>query len=272
MSTKGIYSALSGAMAQTMKMDTIANNIANVNTTGFKRDSKVFSEYLTHQEKEPEVIAVPRDVASIESFYNQQGVEGSYVDVKGTHTDFSQGSLKPTGNKLDVGLDGRGFFEIGTPMGVRFSRAGNFTLDGEGRLVTKDGHFVLKAGEEGAPPESRYIQFTGQGEVNIADNGDVYEGENLLGKISVVQTPDGQNLQKIGFNMYAFLKGSEGRVERVPNPSMRQGFVETSNVNIVHEMMDMIQTQRVFEGTQKAISAYDSMNDKVSNVIGKVNP
>lgn len=272
MSTKGIYSALSGALAQSTKMDTIANNIANVNTAGFKRDQKAFYEYLTDNEKAPEVLGIPRDVASIESFYNQHGREGSFVDVKGTFTDFSQGSLKPTGNKLDVALDGPGFFEIQTNSGVKYSRAGNFSLDGEGRLVTRDGNFVLKEGDAGTPPEERQIKFSGQGEVSITDQGDVFEGETLLGKISVVKTVDKAALKKIGFNLYEIPEGSAVAIEKQTAPSMRQGFVETSNVNIVQEMVDMIQTQRVFEGTQKAISAYDSMSDKVVNVVGKINP
>jgi flagellar basal-body rod protein FlgF len=272
MSTKGIYSALSGAMAQSTKMDTIANNIANVNTTGFKRDSQVFSEYLTANEKPSDVIAVPRDVAAIESFYNMQGADKSFVDTKGTYTDYSQGSLKNTGNKLDVGIDGRGFFEVMTPAGVRFTRAGNFTLDGTGQLVTKDGFPVLKSSEPGADPASRIFQVTGQGDVSISDNGEVYEGNQALGKLSVIDTVDKDSLRKQGMSLYGFKPGTENQSAPVLNPSLRQGFVEISNVNIVQEMTDMIQTQRVFESTQKVISAYDSMADKVSNVIGKTNP
>ncbi|HRO68072.1 MAG TPA: flagellar hook basal-body protein, partial [Pseudobdellovibrionaceae bacterium] len=145
MSLKGVYTALSGAIAQTQKLDTIANNIANVNTPGFKRDEVTFQEYLTANEKEQQVMNVPRVPASIESFYDMQGGDKSYVDLKGTFTDQSQGSLRPTGNKFDIAIDGKGFFEVMTPQGVRLTRAGNFTMDGNGRLVTKDGFPVLKA-------------------------------------------------------------------------------------------------------------------------------
>ena len=273
MSTKGIYTALSGAMAQSLKMDTIANNIANVNTTGFKRDQQVFSEYLTANEKPPEVIAVPRDVAAIESFYNMQGADKSFVDSKGTFTDHSQGSLKSTGNKLDVALDGRGFFEVMTPAGVRFTRAGNFSLDGNGQLVTKDGYPVLTAGGEGQDPASRVIQINGAvGDVEISDAGEVFAGAQSLGRLSVVDTVDKDALRKQGGSLYGFRPGSENQTAPVLNPSMRQGFIEVSNVNIVQEMTDMIQTQRVFESTQKAISAYDSMSEKVSNVVGRTTP
>ncbi len=271
MSTKGVYSALSGAMAQSTKLDTIANNLANVNTPAFKRDQQVFQEYLTSFEKMPETTQIPRDVASIESFYNMQGGDKSYVDAKGTFTDFSQGGLKPTGNSLDVAIDGKGFFEVATPGGVRLTRAGNFTLDGNGQLVTKEGHPVLRAAEPGADPASRVIRFAGNGAISIADNGDVYEGTENLGKLSLVLVNNPDSLQKSGSSLYGFKSNIPPDIQNVQNPSFKQGFLETSNVNIVQEMTDMISTNRVFESTQKAISAYDQMADKMINVVGKTN-
>ncbi|MEK7357721.1 MAG: flagellar hook-basal body complex protein, partial [Bdellovibrionota bacterium] len=100
--SKGIFTAVSGAVAQSQKLDTIANNLANANTPGFKRDAQIFKEYLTAYEKEPTTITVPRVPASIESFYDTQGGDKSYVDAAGTHTDFTQGTIKQTGNNLDV--------------------------------------------------------------------------------------------------------------------------------------------------------------------------
>lgn len=273
MSVKGVYTALSGAMAQSTKLDTIANNLANVNTPAFKRDQQLFQEYLTANEKPPEVIQIPRDVASIESFYNMQGGDKSYVDTKGTFTDFSQGGLKPTGNTLDVAIDGKGFFEVATPGGVKLTRAGNFTLDGTGQLVTKEGYPVLKADNAGgADPASRVIRFEGNGPVTIADNGEISQGANNIGKLSVVTVANPDSLQKMGSSLYGFKPNMNAEVSNVNNPSMRQGFLETSNVNIVQEMTDMISTNRVFESTQKAISAYDQMAEKMVNVVGKVTP
>ncbi len=269
MSVKGVYTALSGAMAQSLQMDTIANNIANVNTPGFKRDTQVFNEYLTANEKPPSVIQVPKVPASIESFYDLQGGDKSYVDAKGTFTDFSQGSLKHTGNKLDVAIDGTGFFEIATPQGVRLTRAGNFTLDGNGKLVNKEGYFVLKAGGEGQDPESRSITLNGSVPVEINDFGEVIQGTEVVGKLSVVDVANKDSLQKIGNSLYTFKPNQPPEIVNINNPSVKNGFIETSNVNIVKEMTDMIQTQRVFESTQKAISAYDSMSDKLVNVVGK---
>lgn len=271
MSLKGVYTALSGAIAQSTKMDTIANNMANVNTPGFKRDQQVFQEYVTAHEKEPPVSPIPRDVASIESFYDMQGGDKAYVDAKGTFTDFSQGSLKPTGNKFDVAIDGKGFFEVMAPGGVRLTRAGNFTLDGNGQLVTKDGYPVLLSGEQDADPAARTINMNGGAELAIADNGNVSVDGNVIGQMSILNVANPDSLMKQGQNLYQFRPNMAPEITTNQNPSLRQGYVEASNINIVQEMTDMIQTQRIFESTQKAISAYDSMTDKAVNVVGKTN-
>jgi len=269
LSTKGVYTALSGAMAQSLKLDTIANNIANVNTPAFKRDQQVFNEFLTANEKPPTVIQVPRIPASIESFYDMQGGDKSFVDSKGTFTDFSQGSLRRTGNPLDLAIDGKGFFEVATPQGVRLTRSGNFTLDGNGRLVTKDGHPVLLSGEAGADPSTRTIQMTGTEPITISDRGEITQGSQSLGQLSVVNVAVPDALQKMGQSMYGFKPNMNAEVTNVASPALQSGFIEMSNINIVQEMTDMIQTHRVFESTQKAISAYDSMSDKLVNVVGK---
>lgn len=270
MSSKGVYTALSGAMAQTQRLDTIANNIANSTTPGFKRDDQVFKEYLTANEKPPEVIQIPRDVASIESFYDMQGGDKSYVDAAGTYTDFSQGSLKVTQNPLDVALDGEGFFEVFTPQGPRMTRHGAFKIDGNGQIVTKDGHPVLRAGDPAEDPATRTFQVTGQSPISISANGEVFEGENSLGKLSVVTVAEKDTIEKQGGSLYAFKKNAQIAINPIQNPSVKQGYLEMSNVNVVKEMTDMITTTRLFESAQKAINAYDGMNDKLINVVGSV--
>ncbi len=272
MALKGVYTALSGAIAQSTKLDTIANNIANVNTPGFKRDQQVFSEYLTANEKDPTTVPIPRDVAAIESFYDMQGGDKSYVHEKGTYTDFSQGSLKRTGGKLDLAIDGPGFFEVSSPSGIRYTRAGNFTMDGNGRLVTKEGFPVLKAADAGTPDADRMIQFSGQTSVAISENGQIFQGDDLLGQLSLVNVANPDSLTKIGNNLYGPRPTMTPQLNPIPSPALKQGFVETSNVNVVQEMTDMITTHRVFESTQKAISAYDGMSEKLVNVVGKISP
>lgn len=268
MSTKGVYTALSGALAQSQKLDTIANNLANANTPSFKADQQVFNEYLTANEKPPTVIQVPRIAASPESFYDVQGGDKSFVDTAGTYTKFTQGSLKPTGNPLDVAIDGDGFFEVATPDGVKLTRLGAFKIDGNGQLVTQNGHPVLRSGGEGVDPAARAFTVSGQSQVHITDAGDVFDGEANLGKISLVDVTDRDTLSKVGASLFEFKANAQPEMTNVANPQMKQGFLEMSNVNVIHEMTDMIQTTRLFESAQKAISAYDSMSDKLINVVG----
>lgn len=269
MSFKGIYTALSGALAQSLKIDSIANNIANVNTTGFKKDSQTFGEYLTAMEKEQEVIQVPRVPASNESFYSTQGSDKSFVDSAGTYTNFEQGSLKHTGGKLDVALDGEGFFEVQTPNGVRLTRAGNFTLNNNGQLVNKDGFEVLMDADSVENDDgSRTVQFSGEKSAFISDGGDVFDGDKKIGKLSVIKVANPESLQKMGSTLYDYKPNMNPEISKIDNPSLKQGYIETSNVNIINEMTDMIMAQRVFEGTQKAIQAYDQMEDKLINQVG----
>src|SRR4051812_3767067 len=183
MSSKGIYTAVSGAMAQSSRLDTIANNIANANTTAFKKDKQVFNEYLTAYEKQPDTMQVPRVPASVESFYDMNGGDKSYVDSAGTYTSFQQGSLKSSGSNLDCAIEGKGFFEVLTPQGVRWTRNGSFQIDNSGKLATKDGFPVLKDGT--GDPAARAITI-GDRNVTITDRGDIYNGDNQIGRLAVV--------------------------------------------------------------------------------------
>lgn len=273
MSLKGVFTALSGALAQTQKIDTIANNIANVNTTGFKKDQQTFNEYLTDLEKDQDVMNVPRVPASIESFYDMGSADKGYVNSAGTYTNFEQGSLKSTGGQLDVAIEGNGFFEINTPDGVRLTRAGNFSIDGNGQLVNKDGHPVLMQlpeGEDSAnfPIEQRIVKFSGTKVGALNDLGEIMDGDQKLGQLSVVNVKNQESLHKIGNNNFTFKPNMTPQIENVKTPSLKQGFLETSNVNVIQEMTDMIMAQRIFEGTQKAISTFDSMADKLINQVG----
>ncbi len=265
MSDKGIYTAVSGAIAQEKRLDTIANNIANVNTPAFKRDEQVFKEYLTAYEKAGDVIEVPRVPASIESFYALNGGDKSFVDAQGTTTSFRQGSLKTTHKPLDFAIEGQGLFEVETPNGVQYTRNGSFMIDSQRKLVTKEGFPVLlQAATPDQEPSTRHIRLDGNN-VSVGESGNIIVDGQPVGNLSVVKVNNVDSLRKAGNSRFA-LKDIYGEA---PTPAqgfkLHQGFLENSNVNIIREMTDMIMATRVFESTQKAIQAYDSMKDKVVN-------
>ncbi len=268
MSTKGIYTAVSGAMAQSQRLDTIANNIANANTTGFKRDEQVFNEYLSAYEKQGDVIEVPRIPASIESFYDMQGGDRSYVDANGTYTSHAQGMLKPSSSPLDFAIEGQGFFEVGTPQGIRLTRNGSFKIDSTGTLVTKEGWPVLREGL-GQPAEGRTIKLTGAN-IAVSYNGNIYEGDKLVGRLSMLDVTDKDALQKVGNSFYQLKANSTEALKTAQEGKIHQGALEGSNVNIIQEMTDMIQASRVFETNNQAVKAFDQMDEKLVRDVPKV--
>lgn len=267
--SKGIYTALSGAIAQGQRLDTIANNLANVNTPGFKRDGQLFKEYLTSYEKEPGTITVPRIPASIESFYDMQGGDKGYVDAQGTWTDFSQGALKKTGNPLDAAIEGGAFFEVLTPQGTRLTRVGSFNVDGDGRLVTKQGFPVLRDGGAGQDPAAREIRLRGAN-IQLSSNGEIFDGGQSIGRLALLNVGEKDALQKVGNNLYTIKDSLDPKMTPANDAKIHQGFLEGSNVNTVREMTDMITATRVFESTQKGIQAYDQMAGKVVNDVPKL--
>ncbi len=269
MSTQGIFTALSGAMAQDARLETIANNIANSNTAAFKRDQQVFREYLTSYEKPSDTLQVPKIPASVESFYDLQGGDKSFVDKDGTYTDHSQGTLKATGNPLDLAIEGEGYFEVLTPNGVRYSRNGSFKLDPEGRLVNAQGHFVLSEGAPGQDPQSRILTLASP-EVNVSGNGEISQNGQILGKLGLLNFTNKDVLQKEGQSLYSLRESVPAEAVPAERAQISQGSLEQSNVNIVREMTDMIATTRTFESAQKAIQSYDRMNEKLVNDVPKV--
>ncbi len=155
-SPTGIWTSVSGAMAQSQNVDTIANNIANANTSGFKKDTVAFKEYLTAYEKTPDpAIDIPRTKFKDQDFYHHDGKEHAMVNVDRVVTDHSQGSFKTTNAPFDLAVDGPGFFAVKTPQGVKYTRSGDFKIDGTGKLVTADGLPILAIGGEAAPAEGQ---------------------------------------------------------------------------------------------------------------------
>lgn len=278
---KNIWVPLSGQVAQQRKVETIANNVANANTVGFKKDQLVFKEHLTALTKGVEDIDIPRKEFSPADFYHTQGAENAMVAVDGSFTIFEQGTLIPTQNPLDVALKGNGFLEVLTPTGVRFTRKGNLSLSREGELVTDQGFKVLSAlnaSEESLrdpasinsfpKPEERILRVPTNMKLTISNEGEVLTRNGVVGKLSVIEFKDNHALRKEGNSLY--LTPDESNVVRTDIKTVvHQGFLEGSNVNAIEEMSELIKAHRHFESIQKAINAYDSISGKAANDIGK---
>lgn len=279
---KNIWVPLSGQVAQQRKVETIANNVANANTVGFKKDQLVFKEHLTALTKGVDDIDIPRKEFSPADFYHTQGAENAMVAVDGSYTIFEQGQLQPTNNPLDLGLQGDGFIEVITPNGVRFTRKGNFSINREGELVTDQGYKVLSA-VAGAPeganrdpaslpsypkPEERVVRIPTNAKVTITREGDVFTKDGPVSKLSVVEFVDKHALRKEGSSLY--VTPDEANIVRNDVKTVvHQGFLEGSNVNAIEEMSELIKAHRHFDSIQKAINAYDSISGKAANDIGK---
>lgn len=276
-----IWVPLSGQLAQQRKVETIANNVANANTVGFKKDQLVFKEHLTALTKGVEDIDIPRNEFSPADFYHTQGAENAMVAVDGSYTIFEQGQLQPTNNPLDLGLQGEGFIEVSTPNGVRFTRKGNFSINREGELVTDQGFKVLSA-VAGAPqgardpaslpsypkPEERVVRIPTDAKIIITREGDVMTKDGPISKLSVVEFVDMHALKKEGSSLY--VTPDEANIVRNDVKTVvHQGFLEGSNVNAIEEMSELIKAHRHFDSIQKAINAYDSISGKAANDIGK---
>lgn len=270
MSTKGIYTAVSGAVAHSAKLETIANNIANANTPGFKKDNQIFKEYLTSYEKQPTTLEAPKIPASIESYFPLNGGDQSYVDTAGTSTSFAQGAMKLTGNPLDLGIEGDAFFEVSTPAGSQLTRNGHLTIDGQGVLVTKQGFPILLQGQDGQPVEERIVNLEDAAQLSITPQGDLFVNGENRGRLSLKTATEKDALHKQGNSMYAIRENFDNQVIDASNFKIHQGAFEQSNVNIVQEMTEMINATRVFESTQKAIQAYDQMNQKLANDVPRL--
>ena len=222
------YSALDARMKL---VEVVANNLANAQTTGFKRD-----------------------FGSL--FQTDNG-----FDI-GTQIDMSEGELVNTGNGLDAAIDGNGFFAIQTDRGVRYTRAGNFIVDSQGELVTKDGSKVLST-------DDRPISAS-DGTVAIQDGGVVTVDGNEVGRLKIVSFPDVRNLQKEGLFRFQW-NGAPEQVQNVADPHIKAGYLERSNVNPVTEMVHLMSAYREFETVQRTVKTLvTDMNGKLIQELGRL--
>ena len=211
-------------------MDVIANNVANVNTNGFKADRSMFQEYL---------MATARE----DNFAAGRDRRISHVLDRATFYDFAQGSADQTKNPLDVAISGEGMFVVQTPAGERYTRDGGFMIDNQGQLVNASGHPVL--GNNGP---IRFQQTDKQ--INIAQDGTitVLEGTNRIdsirAKLRIVNFTQPQRLRKEGGNLYSLGEGNAAQADT--KSVLHQGFIERSNVNAITEMSRMIEVNRMY--------------------------
>lgn len=272
---KNIWVPLSGQIAQQRKVETIANNIANANTNGYKKDRLAFKEYLSAVDNPSSDIDIPNGEFSPDDFYRSRGAENAMVKVDGSYTDFEQGPLKPTGNQFDLALHGKGFFEVLTPNGIRFTRNGNFTLNKDSELVTDRGYKLLTklTEEEAKDPNkaditSRIVKIPAGEKFSISKEGDLYTKSGQVGTISVVEFKDLNAIRKEGHALFINNSTENTKRDEVAT-SVNQGFVEGSNVNAVKEMSELINAHRHFDNIQNAIKTYDSISSKIVNDIAK---
>ncbi len=277
---KSIWVPISGQIAQQRKVETLANNIANANTAGFKRDDISFREHLTALDKGLEDIDIPNKEFSPDDFYRTQGAQNAKVTVNKTHTVFEQGQLSPTGNPLDVAIHGEGFFEVLTPNGIRFTRNGIFGLSKDGELVTQEGFKVLSkadtAGTQGRglaafqeqDPAQRVMKVPNNQKITVNLGGEIFAGNNVIGQLAVVNFDNPAHLRKEGNSVYVNLR-PENKINPSDSVKLHQGFIEQSNVNAIHEMSELIKAHRHFDNIQKAIQSYDNIVGRSVNDISK---
>jgi len=232
----GIYIAASGALARLHDLEIVANNLANQSTVGFKRDRTVFESVLESR--------LPGD--------DDQPVAGAtgraFTRVDGSTTDFGSGATFATGGALDVAIRGPGFFEIETPSGTRYTRAGAFQLSADGALVTPNGASV--AGEGGGALDSggRAVELLASGEL-VAERG------IALGRLRVVDFARADRLEKDGANLYRARPGAEPR--DLESYELLPGSLEASNVEPVRELAALVTIQRTFETAMQMVTADD---------------
>lgn len=257
-----MFSGLFGALTTEHRMNIIANNLANVNTQGYKRQTLAFKDTMAsyaHDEIREPLMHLRSDPL----FPEAKNMARPRLAV--SKIDYSQGSLEFTGNALDLAISGENaFFRLQTPNGEYLSRSGHFVLSSDGTIVSPNGYPLQgEGGNLQIPAGTRNIIITGDGQV-AAD-------EMVIGRITLVNVDNPQNLEKLGSNLYR--SRSNVDVEQgdafQDGARVEQGFIEKANVEVVSEMVNMIETQRQFEAYQKVMQTSDSLDRAVNDKLSK---
>ncbi|MCH8497258.1 MAG: flagellar basal-body rod protein FlgG [Marinobacter sp.] len=258
-----LWVSKTGLSAQDTKMSTISNNLANVNTTGFKRDKAMFQDLLYQVKRQPGGL-------------NGQNAElpsglqlGTGVRVVGTAKQFTQGNLQVTDQPLDLAVNGRGFFQILMPDGdIAYTRDGEFQLNANGDVVTPNGYPLEP--NINVPDNTTNITIGRDGTVSVVVENQAEPIE--LGQLTLVDFINPQGLQAIGSNLFRQTNASGDPQEGEPGiaglGTIEQGMTESSNVEVVEELVNMITTQRAYEMNSKVVSTTDQMLQFITNNIG----
>ncbi len=244
---QSLWSASSGMLAQQLSQDNVANNLANVNTTGFKKARVDFQDLLYSEIREPGKMTRMGQVVA-------NGIQiGSGVRPSSTQLIFEQGSIQQTGNPMDIAISGNAFFEVILPDGSRaYTRDGSFKVDSNGSLVTGGGYRSSTAA-------GGFVTFAADSSnISIDNKGDIFQDEQLLGRLNLVQFTNPAGLQKIGSNLYLETVNS-GAPQTAADYNLVSGALEMSNVQAAEEMVSMMIAQRAYEINSRSVRTSDEM-------------
>ncbi len=259
---RALMSSASGMKGQELQIDTIANNIANVNTTGFKKNSLAFRSLMYQTLREP-------GAPTAQGEMNPSGLQvGSGTEVASSLKTFRQGELQQTNNPFDLGLHGAGFFQVQLGSGeLRYTRDGSFVPDSTGQLVTPNGHILQPTIT--IPPDALEVIVAEDGTVSVRniDSGPPQQ----IGTIQLHRFPNPSGLKAQGGNLYSETGSSGAPQQGTPGTDgtafVRQGFIERSNVQVVEELVALILAQRHYEINSRAIRVSDEMLQQVSQIV-----
>ena len=252
----GSYVALSGIIKEGQKLNMITNNLANANTIGYKSSSSLFGEFLSRTA-----------IQTLNSGSDKPFVDKAYPIMLNSYINTSQGSLKKTGNRLDLAISGDGFFVLQTPGGIKFTRNGVFSLNSAGELVNQNGFPVLGINKKPIFLNERGsdVTITQNGIINLTDpqtNNKLYYGQILT-----VNFKNPEYLSKYGDTMFSATKSS-GAPTQNTNPDILQGYVEESNVNEIKSLAEMISVSQVHNNMVEVLKSYSNVNNTTINTIG----
>ena len=269
----GYYNTTGGMVTQFNRLDLISNNLANLNTTGFKRDDVVIGDYLRLYETHKEQLPIEDHTRKAAKFLNRTMNRVPIISEE--YTDRSVGNLTQTDNPLDFALQRENaFFVIQTPDGIRYTRDGNFNLNSDCYLVNKEGYLVLSRdgidSQEGIRVSAGlHIESDTSGNLYLRNLNNDAIGEQInIGALAIVGFENPRYLKKVGKNLYEYPKERKDEREIVQNSIVAQGFVEKSNVNAVREMTSLIETNRLVDMYSKVMKSH--MDDLNTEAITKL--